>query len=300
MPLWSLLGISMYLPSGGHFGRDHQHAGRQRLIGDVAHADLLGLPDNVANGTNRVGVIMQNIVGITTYQRAGALDVQGSMWYTAAAVLASSIVGKARIAVDLNEQMMNMAIGVAEDHHAGGDPPIPSAGCGKTEVAEGRPGVLMLGLFFVIGIYGGFIQAGVGIFLLAALVMGWLHADPRQCHIKLVIVLALSLAAIAVFIINGQVNWWFGLLMARGQSIGAHGGGALPSTIPTPTSAPSAQTSSSCRRSNSSAPSISFSACSANAATRGAPRLNAPTYMKKARSRLSEIGISLIPKPQRR
>ncbi|MEZ4609736.1 MAG: hypothetical protein R2838_05735 [Caldilineaceae bacterium] len=42
----------------------------------------------------------------------------------------------------------------------------------KSEVAEGRPGVLMLGLFFVIGIYGGFIQAGVGIFLLAALVMG--------------------------------------------------------------------------------------------------------------------------------
>ncbi|MEZ4557928.1 MAG: sulfite exporter TauE/SafE family protein [Caldilineaceae bacterium] len=181
---------------------------------------FLGLPANVANGTNRVGVIMQNIVGITTYQRAGALDVQGSMWYTAAAVL-GSLVG-ARIAVDLNEQMMNMAIGVVMIIMLVVILSNPKRWLReKSEVAEGRPGVLMLGLFFVIGIYGGFIQAGVGIFLLAALVMGVGYTLTHANAIKLVIVLALSLAAIAVFIINGQVNWWFGLLMAVGQSIGA-------------------------------------------------------------------------------
>ena len=79
----------------------------------------------------------------------------------------------------------------------------------------------MLALFFVIGIYGGFIQAGVGIFLLAGLVMGVGYNLTQANAVKLVIVLALSLAAIVVFIVNDQVNWWLGALMAVGQSIGA-------------------------------------------------------------------------------
>lgn len=181
---------------------------------------FLGLPANVANGTNRVGVIMQNIVGIATYRRAGALDVQGSIWYTVAAVL-GSFVG-ARIAVDLNEQMMNIAIGVVMIIMLIVILSNPKRWLReKSEVAEGRPTVLMLAIFFAIGIYGGFIQAGVGIFLLAALVMGVGYTLTHANAIKLVIVLALSVAAIAVFVLNGQVNWWFGLLMAVGQSIGA-------------------------------------------------------------------------------
>lgn len=181
---------------------------------------FLGLPANVANGTNRVGVIVQNIVGIATYQRAGALDVGGSLWYTVAAVL-GSLVG-ARIAVDLNEELMNLAIGAVLIIMLIVILANPKRWLReKSEVRAGRPGVLMLALFFAIGIYGGFIQAGVGIFLLAGLVLGVGYTLTQANAIKLVIVLALSVAAIVVFVANGQVDWWLGGLMAVGQSLGA-------------------------------------------------------------------------------
>ena len=181
---------------------------------------FLGLPPSVANGTNRVGVIVQNIVGIGTFRRKGALDTTGSIWYTIPAML-GAIVG-AMIAVDLNEEMMNRAIGIVMIIMLVVILVDPKRWLRvHSEVTPGRPSILMLGLFFVIGIYGGFIQAGVGIFLLAGLVMGVGYNLTQANAVKLVIVLALSLSAIVVFIVNGQVNWWLGALMAVGQSIGA-------------------------------------------------------------------------------
>ncbi len=181
---------------------------------------FLGLPPSVANGTNRVGVIVQNIVGIGTFRRKGALDTTGSIWYTIPAML-GAIVG-AMIAVDLNEEMMNRAIGIVMIIMLVVILVDPKRWLReKSDVSPGRPSILMLGLFFVIGIYGGFIQAGVGIFLLAGLVMGVGYNLTQANAVKLVIVLALSVAAIAVFIYNDQVNWWLGALMAVGQSIGA-------------------------------------------------------------------------------
>ena len=181
---------------------------------------FLGLPPTVANGTNRVGVIIQNVVGIATFKRGGAMELGKSLWFAVPAML-GAIVG-ARIAVDLNERAMHMAIGVVMVIMLIVILFDPKRWLKeKSEVADGRPSLLMLGLFFVIGIYGGFIQAGVGIFLLAGLVLGVGYNLTHANAIKLVIVLALSLTAIAVFILNDQVNWGLGLLMAVGQSIGA-------------------------------------------------------------------------------
>ena len=47
---------------------------------------FLGLPSNVANATNRVGVVLQNIVGITTFQRSGKLNLSNSLWLVLASV----------------------------------------------------------------------------------------------------------------------------------------------------------------------------------------------------------------------
>ncbi|MEZ4609737.1 MAG: TSUP family transporter [Caldilineaceae bacterium] len=62
---------------------------------------FLGLPDNVANGTNRVGVIMQNIVGITTYQRRRTRCAREHVVHGSGGL--GSLVGK-RIAVDLTSR----------------------------------------------------------------------------------------------------------------------------------------------------------------------------------------------------
>ena len=181
---------------------------------------FLGLPANVANGTNRVGVIIQNIVGIATFHNNKSLDVRGSLWLAAPAVV-GAVIG-AQIAVDLNEQAMNFAIGVVLLIMLVVILLDPKRWLREqSELRAGRPSLMQLGLFFVIGIYGGFIQAGVGVFLLAALVLGAGYSLKHANAVKLVIVLAFSLAALLIFVRNGQVNWGLGALMAVGQSFGA-------------------------------------------------------------------------------
>ena len=61
-------------------------------------------------------------------------------------------------------------------------------------------------LFFALGLYGGFIQAGIGIFLLAALVLGAGFNLVAANGVKNLIVLIVTAAALAVFVVNGQVH----------------------------------------------------------------------------------------------
>ncbi|MBI3960086.1 MAG: sulfite exporter TauE/SafE family protein, partial [Chloroflexi bacterium] len=193
---------------------------------------FLGLDAGVANATNRVGVAVQNIAGIATYQRSGKLDIGGSFWLTLPAML-GAVVGT-YIATILDNDQMEFAIGAMmviilitifinpnkwlREH---------------SEVKDGRPDLGVLALFFVIGAYGGFIQAGVGVFLLAAMVLGAGYSMVHANAIKLVIVLALTLVALVVFIWSPvEINWGIGLLMAVGQSIGAWAAAKFAVSVP--------------------------------------------------------------------
>jgi uncharacterized membrane protein YfcA len=181
---------------------------------------FLGLPPNVANATNRVGVTVQNIVGLATFRQSGRLELTGGLWLVVPAVL-GSLLG-ARIAVDLSEQVMNTAIGVVMVVMLGLILFDPKRWLRQqSEVREGRPSIGALALFFLIGIYGGFIQAGVGVLLLTAMVVGLGYNLVDANVIKLIIVLSVTAVALVVFVLNGQVNWAMGALMAVGQSAGA-------------------------------------------------------------------------------
>jgi len=76
-------------------------------------------------------------------------------------------------------------------------------------------------LLFAIGAYGGFLQAGVGIFLLAALVLGAGFNLVGANGVKNLIVLLITVAAIPVFVMHDQVQWMLGLLLGCGQALGA-------------------------------------------------------------------------------
>ena len=87
-------------------------------------------------------------------------------------------------------------------------------------------------MFFVVGIYGGFIQAGVGVLLLSALVLGVGYSLNHANMIKLVIVLLMALIALPVFMLNDQVHWGLGFLMAIGQAIGAWAAANYATRVP--------------------------------------------------------------------
>ena len=92
---------------------------------------------------------------------------------------------------------------------------------GRSGDIHSRPSWWQFVIFFAIGAYGGFIQAGVGIFLLAGLVLSAGYDLVRANGVKVLIVLCFTVIALAVFIINDQVNWLVGLVLAIGNMSGA-------------------------------------------------------------------------------
>jgi len=180
---------------------------------------LLGLDANDANGTNRVGVALSSLAGAATFRRRGLLVVDQIAWLIVPTALGGA--AGAAAAAQLRPDQMKIAIGVvmlvmlglvvAKPRrwlHEGVDKPdhrSPSGIC----------------VLFAVGAYGGFIQAGVGIMLLAALVLKSGYSLVRANPIKVVIVFTLTIPALIIFIANRQVHFALGLLMASGQVTGA-------------------------------------------------------------------------------
>jgi uncharacterized membrane protein YfcA len=192
---------------------------------------FLGLPSNVANATNRVGVVLQNIVGISTFQRSGKLNLSNSSWLVLAA-LPGAVAG-AWLASNLGKAEMDLIIGIIMVVMLFVILFEPEKWLRQHSlVQEGRPSIWILLLFVGIGFYGGFIQASVGILILAAMVLGMNYSLAHANAIKLMIVLVVTAAALVIFINQGLIHWGFGLLMAVGQSIGAWGAARFATSAP--------------------------------------------------------------------
>ena len=180
---------------------------------------LLGLPANVANGTNRVGVLLQNVVAVATFRNRGALPVRGTWGLVIPSVL-GAIVG-AELAVDLDEALLRRTIGALMLVMLVVMLVDPNRWLVEQATGARARAWIRWPLFFAIGAYGGFIQAGVGIFLLAGLVLGAGYNVVGANAVKNLIVLIFTAAALAVFVLNDQVRWGIGMLLALGQGAGA-------------------------------------------------------------------------------
>jgi hypothetical protein len=181
---------------------------------------FLGLPANVANGTNRIAILLQNVVGVSSFKKQKVLDFKHGLWLGIPAVIGSFI--GAQIAINLNEDIMRKTIGgllivmlfiiiYKPDKWIKG----------KAGEIVAKPGILQIIIFFFIGIYGGFIQAGVGFFLLAGLVLGAGLDLVRANALKVFIVLLYTPIALGIFMLNDQVDYKLGLILAVGNMLGA-------------------------------------------------------------------------------
>ena len=180
---------------------------------------LLGLPANVANGTNRVGVLLQTIVAVATFRRRGALPLEGS-WKLIVPAVVGGILG-AEFAVDLDEALLRQTIGVLMLVLLGVMLLKPERWIAAHAVPREPRLLVEVPLFFAIGVYGGFIQVSVGLFLLAGLVLGAGYNLIGANALKNFIVLVVTAAALIVFVVNDQVQWTLGLLLGTGQALGA-------------------------------------------------------------------------------
>lgn len=181
---------------------------------------FIGLPANVANATNRIGVTLQNVVGTWGFHRQGKLDARAALLF-AVPTTVGSILG-AQLAVDIDEALFERVLAVLMVVMLVLMLVKPERWLiERVQPAGRRLSAVQVLIFFAIGIYGGFLQAGVGIFLLVALVLGAGYDVVRANAVKVAIVLALTFAALVVFWANAKIAWLPGLVAGVGNMIGA-------------------------------------------------------------------------------
>lgn len=179
---------------------------------------FLGLPPNVANGTNRIAILLQNIVGVSSFKKQKVFEFRDGIGIGIFAIL-GSILG-AFLAVDINEKVFENVIGGLLIFMIVLIFIKPNR---WLEGAENKslPKFVQYIIFFFIGAYGGFIQAGVGFFLLAGLVLGSGFDLVKANALKLFLVLLYTPFALFIFITNHQVNYLLGFILAIGNMGGA-------------------------------------------------------------------------------
>ena len=180
---------------------------------------FLGLPPSVANGTNRIAILIQSIVTNVGFRSKGVKTYPFSIYFGISATL-GAIIG-AQLAIEIDGELFNkilaviMVIVVAYlvlnrkstiDH--------------AVEKVKGKPLWISTILFFFVGIYGGFIQAGVGFLMLLVLSGINNFTLVKSNAIKIVVTGIYTVFAVFIFVINDKMNWEYGLILAFGNAVG--------------------------------------------------------------------------------
>jgi len=182
---------------------------------------FLGLPAPIANGTNRIGIFFQNLISAASFYKSNVLPLKPALYLSIPALL-GALVG-AQIAVSIPENIMTHSVGIIMLMMLGFHFYKPKQWSKAQNAYKYKPFKwLIFFVFFLIGIYGGFIQAGVGIILLTALVLVGNFDLVRANAVKVFINLIFTPFAMFVFIINNQVDYKMGLFLAMGNMIGAY------------------------------------------------------------------------------
>ncbi|MCK4806257.1 MAG: sulfite exporter TauE/SafE family protein [Candidatus Aegiribacteria sp.] len=179
---------------------------------------LGGLPATAANGTNRIAVLIQNIIAVRNFRRHGFRDIRQGLKLGISA-MAGAVIGSI-IALDIPENtfrtilsvIMVLALAIV----------LRPGRKNHTEYfsEQLRHPVLQIFLFFFIGIYGGFIQAGTGYLIIFALsILGGLSLVKTN-SLKIIIIAAYLVPSLAVFLLNGEIRWLPAFILAGGTSIG--------------------------------------------------------------------------------
>jgi uncharacterized membrane protein YfcA len=179
----------------------------------------MGMPANITNGTIRLGVILQTLAATFNFKRQGILDSKrglqlsipvaiGSIAGAQSAASLDTLIFEKLLAIIMLTMIFFLFRSPEKWIH------------GELAKQQQKIGWKQWLLFLAIGFYGGFTHIGVGIFLLAGLVLVAGYDLVRGNAIKILAVLIYSPLALFVFIINNQVDYRIGLISAIGNIIG--------------------------------------------------------------------------------
>lgn len=179
---------------------------------------FFGLPAHTANASNRIAVLMQSLVAVRQFSKSRHLDMRKS-WYLIAISCLSAFIGS-KLSLKLDEELMRLVIGSVMLLILAMMIWNPKSWLSQTKRYP-WPILAQLVLFFIIGLYGGFLQAGVGIFIITGLLLsnGMNLLEANAC--KVAMVACFTIPAVAVFTWNGVVDWRSGLSLGLGSAVGS-------------------------------------------------------------------------------
>ncbi|MEI6901136.1 MAG: sulfite exporter TauE/SafE family protein [Bacteroidota bacterium] len=181
---------------------------------------ILGLPADMANGTNRISIFFQTLSSVGSFSRQKMFDSMKPVWLAIPATV-GAVIG-AYIAVDVSKNVIEWAMTLAMIVM------VFFLFYKPDKWLKENPALLnkkitwwQLLIFFLVGFYGGFIQVGVGYFLLMSLVLGVGYDLVKANAVKNLIVFFYAIFALLVFMIDGKVHYLYGLILSAGSIIGA-------------------------------------------------------------------------------
>ena len=171
---------------------------------------LVGLPGGMANGTNRIGVLLQNLVAAWRFRAAGVSGIRPALPLLLPIAL-GSFAGAfviAHVPDDLFQRLFGLLM-------LGLLVPILHTTARPHREPKPWPAPLTFVFFFLVGAYGGAFQAGVGLAILYGLSFAG-HDLVRGNSIKVVVNAVLTVVALPVFLLKGQIAWGPALTLAAG------------------------------------------------------------------------------------
>lgn len=183
---------------------------------------FMGLPATVANGTNRLAIFLQCLVAAGKFHQYGVFPVRFALIVSVPAV-AGGVIG-ALFAASMSDTafkktlavlMVVMTLVSLYRHPKEKDGPAGSLSTARWAVTWAA--------FFLAGLYGGFIQAGVGFLLLGCMALTGYDLVAGNA-VKVFVVLLFTLFALVVFVGAGKVQFLPGLVLGAGNVAGALAG----------------------------------------------------------------------------
>ena len=215
----SIIIIAMLVISGIIVGIINTLAGGGAIISMTLFM-VLGLPISVANGTNRIAVVLQNFTASLAFLRKRMLDIKSGVKLSIPAVIGN--IAGSMVATHISDTVFTVCMAIVltvvllymifDQSHK------------RPHIHGGHPLEIRWWhyiWFLLLGFYGGYIYIGLG-YVVLAITIWTMRLDLVTANIlKGFVIFVSSPFSMLVFMYNGQVDYAFGLLHGLGNIIGA-------------------------------------------------------------------------------
>lgn len=179
---------------------------------------FLGLPTATANGTNRVAILIQSLAGVAGFHQLNVFPWRAGLLAAIPAIL-GAILG-AKLATNVPDALFKQILAgvmiavliliLVDPTRRLREPHKPMTPARRFLFAVG---------FFGIGVFGGFIQAGVGFLIISLMLLAGFDLVITNA-LKVLVITIFTIAALIVFMAHGEVNYLLGAALGIGSAAG--------------------------------------------------------------------------------